>query len=72
MAILARADRPCPKEAAWEIKLFRIDHSCDMAFPPVQGSSAAASRREIPTFAPAKECSPGESWELGPLRSRSS
>ena len=60
MAILARADRPCPKEAAWEIKLFRIDHSCDMAFPPVQGSSAAASRREIPTFGLPRRNAPPE------------
>ena len=36
-----------PKRKRRGIKLFRIDHSCDMTFPPVQ---ASASRREIPTF----------------------
>ena len=39
-----------------------------MSFPPVQGSSAAASRREVPTFGlPEEECSPREPWELGSL-----
>ena len=60
MAILARADRPCPKERRGRDQAFQVDHSCDMAFPPVQGSSAAASRREIPTFGLPKRNAPPE------------
>ena len=33
-----------------------------MSFPPVQGSSAAASRREIPTFGLPKRNPRGSTW----------